>query len=244
MLMSTLDGVDTYPAYPELAGRRVLITGLSRAHGVDIARAFAEHRTRLVLHVAEDCAETQAVAEIAARSTLEMRMFTGPLSDADASVRFARTALKSFSGLDVVINIADGWHLVSDATADEHEVERAVSAALTPAYVISRIAANRMRTTWTEGLILNILPEPADESPRLRALAAVARATIASMTRAEAERWAGHGIRINGVAPPTLSAGLGATLSCEPGIAALALQLASSRGRDLSGLVFDVESAR
>ena len=80
MLMSTLDGVEAFPAYPELAGKRVLITGLSRTHGVDIARAFAEHRTRLVLQVAEDCAEMQAVAEIAAQSALEMRLFTGPCS--------------------------------------------------------------------------------------------------------------------------------------------------------------------
>src|SRR5687768_18127655 len=79
MLMSTLDGVETFPAYPELAGKRVLLTGLSRQHGVDIARAFAEHRTRLVLQVTDDCAETQAVAEIAAQAALDMRVFTGPL---------------------------------------------------------------------------------------------------------------------------------------------------------------------
>lgn len=239
MLMSTLDGVDTYPAYPELAGKRVLITGLSRAHGVDIARAFAEHRTRLVLHASEDCAETQAVAEIAAQSTLDMRLFTGPLSGTDAAVRFARTALKSFAGLDVVINIADERHLESVTTGSEREVERAVSAALTPAYVISRIAANRMRTTWTEGLILNIVPRPATAARGALALAAVARATIAAMTRSEAEHWAEQGIRINAIAPATLSSGLGAQLTCEPDIASLALQLASRRGRDLSGIVFE-----
>jgi 3-oxoacyl-[acyl-carrier protein] reductase len=244
MLMSTVDGVETFPAYPELAGKRVLITGLSRAHGVDIARAFAEHRTRLVLHASEDCAETQAVAEIAAQSALEMRLFTGSLLDADSAVRFARTAVKSFAGLDVVINIVDGTHLVTAATATETQVERAISAALTPAYVISRIAANRMRTTWTEGLILNIVPEPASASRSARALAAVARATIASMTRQEAERWSEHGIRINGVAPATLSAGIGAQLTCEPDIASLALQLASRRGRNLSGLIFEAASTR
>jgi len=242
MLMSTLDGVEAFPAYPELAGKRVLITGLSRTHGVDIARAFAEHRTRLVLQMTEDCAEMQAVAEIAAQSALEMRLFTGALHDADVTVRFARTALKCFAGLDVVINIADGAHLAAAATATEADVERAVSAALTPAYVISRIAANRMHTTWTEGLILNIVPEPMSTARSARALAAVARATIASMTRGEAERWAEQGIRINAVAPATLSAGLGAQLTCEPDIASLALQLASRRGRNLSGIVFEASA--
>lgn len=238
MLMSTLDGVDTYPAYPELAGKRVLITGLTRTHGVDIARAFAEHRTRLILHASEDCFETQAVAEIAAQSTLEMRLFTGPLSDADAVIRFARTAVKSFAGLDIVINIADEPR-VGTAAATELQVEQAVAAALRPAYVISRIAANRMRTTWTDGLILNIVPEPAADTRNSRALTAVARATIAAMTRSEAEHWAETGIRINAIAPATLSSGLGPQLTCEPDIAGLALRLASRRSRDLSGIVFE-----
>jgi 3-oxoacyl-[acyl-carrier protein] reductase len=243
MLMSTLEGVETFPAYPELAGKRVLVTGLSRAHGVDIVRALAEHRTRLVLQIAEDCTETETIAEIAAQTALEMRLFTGPLADTEAAVRLARAALKSFNGLDMVINIVSLETLASGSAATEREVERAVTAALTPAYVISRIAANRMRTTWTEGLILNVLPEPKPSSRAARGLTAVARATLAAMTRSEAQKWAEDRIRINGVAPATLSAGLGAELKCEPDIATLALRLASRRGEDLSGYVFEAAAA-
>ena len=54
------------PAYPELAGKRVLITGLTRSCGVDIARAFAEHKGRLVLQFAEESEATETMAEIAA----------------------------------------------------------------------------------------------------------------------------------------------------------------------------------
>jgi NAD(P)-dependent dehydrogenase (short-subunit alcohol dehydrogenase family) len=239
MLMSTLDGVETFPAYPELAGKRVLITGLNCAHGVDIARAFADHRTRLVLHAADDTAEMATIAELAARTALDIRLFTGPLEGADAALRFARNAVKCFSGLDVVINITTLAEPPSRRAAEQSEIERVISRALTPAYVISRIAANRMRTTWTEGLILNVVPELKPSTPTTRALTAIARATLASMTRTEAQKWAGDRIRINGVAPPTLSHGLGSDLNAEPGIAELALKLASRRGRDLSGYVFE-----
>jgi NAD(P)-dependent dehydrogenase (short-subunit alcohol dehydrogenase family) len=239
MLMSTLDGVETYPAYPELAGKRVLITGLNHAHGVDLARAFAEHRTRLVLQAVDDGEEMHAIAEIAARTALDIRFFNGPLSSAEAALRFARNAVKSYSGLDIVINITTLIEPSPRGNATQSEVERAVSRALTPAYVISRIAANRMRTTWTEGLILNVVPEIKPTTTSARALTAVARATLAAMTRTEAEKWAGDRIRINGVAPPTLSHGLGADLNSEPGIAELALKLASRRGRDVSGMVFE-----
>ena len=49
MLMSVLEGARASPAYPELAGKRVLITGITSTSGVDVVRAFAEHRARLVL---------------------------------------------------------------------------------------------------------------------------------------------------------------------------------------------------
>ena len=49
MLMSVIEGSRSVPAYPELAGKRVLITGLTSACGVDIVRAFADHKVRLHL---------------------------------------------------------------------------------------------------------------------------------------------------------------------------------------------------
>jgi 3-oxoacyl-[acyl-carrier protein] reductase len=62
------------------------------------------------------------------------------------------------------------------------------------------------------------------------------------MTRAEAQQWAERGIRINAVGPrgllPDEPSG-GACLASEPDLAALALYLASRRGRQLSGHVFD-----
>ena len=53
MLMSAIEGLKYAPSYPELAGKRILITGLSAGLGVDIARAFADARCRLVLQIDE-----------------------------------------------------------------------------------------------------------------------------------------------------------------------------------------------
>ena len=49
-----LDEVEFAPEYPELAGKRVLITGVSGPLGVDVVRAFAEAGTRLVVQAVED----------------------------------------------------------------------------------------------------------------------------------------------------------------------------------------------
>src|ERR1700731_5206506 len=105
MLMSVLEGVRRAPTYPELAGKRVLITGVTANLGVDIVRAFADHKTRLVLQFDEMSEPAQAIAEIAAPAALEIRAF-GPIDrTSDAAGKFARTAVQAFKGLDVAINL-------------------------------------------------------------------------------------------------------------------------------------------
>src|SRR5205085_7642824 len=105
MLMSVIEGARSAPAYPELAGKRVLITGLSSSCGVDIARAFADHKARLILQFDEMNERTQAIAEIAAPNALDIRAF-GPIApDADGVAQFARSVMQAFGGLDAVVNL-------------------------------------------------------------------------------------------------------------------------------------------
>src|SRR5436190_23908281 len=75
MLMSVIEGALSLPAYPELAGKRVLITGLTSSCGVDVVRAFAEHKGRLVLQFTEDSAAMETVAEIIAPEALETKVY-------------------------------------------------------------------------------------------------------------------------------------------------------------------------
>jgi 3-oxoacyl-[acyl-carrier protein] reductase len=104
-----------------------------------------------------------------------------------------------------------------------------------------------MRLTWSEGLVLNILTTSPTQDGTESTLVAMARSMLASMTRIEAQQWADQAIRINAVAP----CGPGARavdadsrcLASEPDVAALALFLASRRGRKLSGIVFDAAGA-
>ena len=143
MLMSVLEGARASPAYPELAGKRVLITGITSTSGVDVVRAFAEHRARLVLQFDELSEPAQAIAEIAAPTALEMRAF-GPIDRAaDRVAQFARTAVKAFHGLDVAINLVplspSRLPTASTTTAD---VERMLAEHLLLPALISRIAAN------------------------------------------------------------------------------------------------------
>ncbi len=244
MLMSVVSHDDVAAVYPELAGARVLVTGLTAAAGVDLARAFADHKARLVLQTPDETPEITELAALLAQTASEIKLFVEPLGSGDGAVTFARTAAQAYGGLDAAINIVT--ISASDITglATTADIEALVSAKLGPALEMTRVIANRMRLTLGTGLILNVIVAPAARNGAEAALIGVLRATLAAMTRTEAQTWAEQAIRINAIAPRVALPGerpSGACLTSEPDIAALALHLASKKGRQLTGHVFDAE---
>jgi NAD(P)-dependent dehydrogenase (short-subunit alcohol dehydrogenase family) len=244
MLMSVIEGSRTVPTYPELAGKRVLITGLTSACGVDIVRAFADHRVRLILQLDEMSEATETIAEIAAPSALDIKAFGPVATDAEAVAQFTRSVMMAFGGLDVVVNLVPLTVPRLAPTATTADVERMVVERLMLPCLLSRIAANRMALVLKEGLIVNVamLVPPVDGPAH--AFASVVKAAMTAMTRAQAEEWAGKAIRFNAIAPQTVQIPPQPSLAGEPEVAALALYLASGRGKALSGLVFEAEPAR
>lgn len=191
--------------------------------------------------------ELEVLLEIIAERAAEVSLVGEPIADTATAMAFSQGAAMAYGGLEVVINLArlDAGSLGPNATAEE--VEQCVALALGAPVHITRVVANRMRLTWTNGLILNIVTQAAPTTPVASIAGQLARAGLAAMTRREAEGWASDAVRVNAVAPaPEASCETGAVpvgLSSEPQIASLALHLASRRGHALSGLVFDVAAA-
>jgi NAD(P)-dependent dehydrogenase (short-subunit alcohol dehydrogenase family) len=234
--------------YPELQGARVLITGLESGHGVDIARAFAEQGCRLVLQTPELDTALEILLETLVRDAADVHVSDTALDSEDAALRFAQSAAGVFGGLDAVVNLArlDDDGLTVHATAGD--IETRLSRTLSGPLLITRVIANRMQLTWREGLILNIVTQKAVDTPAAAQLGRIARAALAALTRREAQRWADKAVRVNAIVPAgengleTDSPESG--LTSEPQIAELALRLASTKGKSLSGLVFDAEPGR
>lgn len=239
MLMTVMGRDSSASYYGELAGVRVLITGLSASCGVDVARRFADHRGRIVVHATESSPELDAVTTMLAENAAEVKLFTDACRDSEVAVRFAKTAAQAFGGLDVVVNLIP--ISIGDLASRKSfaEVEDFVAEKLMLPVHVTRIVANRMRLTLTEGLVLNVMTMQTPRTPAEAALTGVARSALAAVTRGEAERWAADGIRINAVGPAALLADAGARTASDLDIAALALYLASRPGRTLTGQLFD-----
>lgn len=240
MFMGVVGGERGVSVHPELAGARVLVTGISPAMGVDLVRAFAEHKARLVLQANGNSPELSAVAGLVAETASEVKLFTERFVDGDAAVRFAQTSAQALGGLDAVINLIAIDRTDMHGRASQLEIEDLVSEKLLAATLITRITANRMRLTLGTGMALNVVRMPEPETAAEAAICGFVRSGLAAMTRGEARQWADQAIRINAVGPRSLlEPANGACLSSEPDIAALALHLASRKGRNLSGHVFD-----
>ena len=136
-----------FPTYPELRGRRVLVTGVTADHGVDIARAFAEHGARLIVQASGTAEETAALGEMLAPTAAELSLHDLPLDSVDAVVAFARRAMAEFGGIDAVVNVVPLE--IGAATGEDLEaLEQRISDVLTVPCLIARVAANRVFRPW------------------------------------------------------------------------------------------------
>ncbi|MGH6816910.1 MAG: SDR family oxidoreductase [Hyphomicrobiaceae bacterium] len=240
MMTSLADGLPSCDIYPELAGARVLVTGLGPTSGVDIARAFADHGARLVLQTSDTSAEMQAVLEMLAHTASDIGVFHEPLQTAAQATSFARMAVGRFGGLDVVVNLIPFDLSDLEPAPTMAMIEEAIAARIRVPYTLMRVAANRMQLTWTEGSIVNVLTTSVPRSRAEASFAALAGTVLATMTRVEAGQRAAQAVRINAIVPGRNADWREPVRQASgPEIANLTLLLASRRGKNLSGLSFD-----
>lgn len=246
MLMSVIDNSLTSARYGELAGARVMIAGLSPVAGVDIARAFADHKARLVLQTSAPAdPETTSVLAMLAETAHEIEVFEAPAATPEEARRLAKAGAQSFGGLDAAINIVTIDAAELQGLSSLEAIEGLASRKLGPMLEATRIVMNRMRVLMIEGSILNIVMLTGPVSSGTSLVAGYLRSALAAMTRLEAEAAAPHGIRINAIGPRASLPGErpAMALASEPEMAAVALYLASKRARKLSGHLFDAEGA-
>jgi NAD(P)-dependent dehydrogenase (short-subunit alcohol dehydrogenase family) len=246
MLMSVAERVREAGIYPELAGARVLITGLRPTCGVDLARAFAEHGCRLVLQIPDPCPETDALLGILAETALDVRVHHDKIEGAEEALRFAQSAAKTYGGLDVVVNLITIERTELKSVSSLEDIENLISSRMQAAARGTGVAANRMGLIWANGSILNVLRMSAPRSASEAALVGIARTALAAMTTSEARRWAGQGVRVNAIAPHVVIGprflDSDELIRTDPELAAAALYLASNEGENLTGYVLDSEA--
>lgn len=188
-----------------LTGKIALVTGSSRGLGLASARALAAEGCRVCVcargvdRLTEAAAELQAVA---ARPAAVLPVVADLATPAGIEDLFARL-LADWGGLDILVNnlgLARGAGIVDTADADWQE---AFDSTLYPAIRASRLAVPSMRSRGG-GAIVMIASIYGRESGGRMTYNAVKAAEI-SLAKSMAQQLAGDNIRVNSVAPGSIS---------------------------------------
>jgi 3-oxoacyl-[acyl-carrier protein] reductase len=189
----------------QLANHVAIVTGASRGLGLASARALVAEgcsvaicaRGEARLHEAAD-----QLREVAAHGAKVLPVVTD-VSSADGVAQLVSTTVETFGGLDILINnvgLARGSDIVDTTDADWEE---AMNHTLLPAVRASRLAVPQMRRRGG-GSIVMIASIWGRESGGRMTYNAVKAAEI-SLAKSMAQQLARDNIRVNSVAPGSIS---------------------------------------
>lgn len=200
-----------------LQGKRVLITGSTSGIGQSIAIRFASEGARVAInyrraiksaemtddlvHEALGIAPAGDVHEHEQGSASDHLLVQADISHPMEVVGMVAQVIDHFGGLDILINNA-GIQIPADShesTIDDFDAVLGVN--LRGAYVAAREAIKHFLATENPGVIINI-SSVHQIIPKPRFLSySVSKGGMQNLTRTLALEYAGHGIRVNAVAP-------------------------------------------
>ncbi len=239
------------PAYPDLDAKRVVVTGASLGVGERLVRAFAANGSRLVLQLDQDRNGLLAFAGELAADSKGLRVFECTFSAEDGIERFAKAAIGAFGGIDVLVNNLGPFPQDLSSARSEADFAGVVAASLRTAEVVTRAVVRRLELTRGPAVIVNVLSLDGEGLAARQALYAMARTTLETLTRADAEEWGELGLRVNSIVvsaegardPFADAAELAAPVAGDglvDEVAAAVLSLASARSRWMNGMTLTV----
>ena len=179
-----------------LAGRRALVTGSSRGIGRAIAATFLSEGAKVAINSRDSTSAESAARELGKGAVGVAGDVT---TEAGISAVF-RGTIDKLGGLDILVNNA-GMNIVKDSLEmSPDEWRRVIELNLTAPFLCSQ-AAGRHMVERGGGCIINIGSITSFAAFPRRAPYATSKAGLAMLTKVLAAEWAGHGIRVNAIAP-------------------------------------------
>jgi NAD(P)-dependent dehydrogenase (short-subunit alcohol dehydrogenase family) len=196
-----------------LVGRTALVTGASRGIGAATAVALDRAGARVGL-VGRDGDALAAVAEGLRDGGAT---FVADLGDPDAPAALAADALAALGSVDVLVNNAgvgvriDSTELDAETVDRIHAVNVRGALLLTTALLPSMVERGR-------GAVVNVSSISGVRGTPRRAAYAASKGAVDAMTRSLAMEFGPHGIRVNAVAPGTITTAMWERNRSIPGV--------------------------
>ncbi|WP_214323758.1 SDR family NAD(P)-dependent oxidoreductase [Nonomuraea sediminis] len=178
----------------------VIVTGSSSGMGLDIARAFLERGANVVLNGRDPDRLAKAAALLGPSERLAA--VAGDIGARATGEALVTAAVERFGGVDVLVNNAGVFAPKPFVDVTEEELDGFLTSNLKGTYLTTQAVVRRM-VAQGGGSIVNIGTVLVDHAMSGFAASAplVSKGGVHALTTSLAAELAGHGIRVNLVAP-------------------------------------------
>ncbi|WP_024850688.1 SDR family NAD(P)-dependent oxidoreductase [Hydrogenovibrio kuenenii] len=199
---SRTDKSSLQPVFPDLKGKRILITGASSGIGAGMAKVLSEAGCRLVLHYHSNPEGISRTLDEIKDSGVEVQTLQCDFSRLDQIEEFFEQAWAVFAGLDGLVNNA-GVVTKSLSLADDQakEFDYTLAVNLQAPYRLSTLFAKYCLADDKPGVIVNNSSIHGQATCEWFAAYASTKAGLDALTKVHAVEWGQYGIRVNSLAP-------------------------------------------
>jgi len=188
------------PAF-DFNGKVALVTGVGRAGqiGNAVALAFGQAGAKIIACDLNAVGVAERVREFAALG-VDARPCAGDLTHPDIAALAVEMALRHFSRLDIVVNVAGGlttYGRIESLTVQD--IDREVAINLKTTVLVSQAAISAL--TDTRGCIVNVASIAYFHPQSPMAVYSAAKAAVAGFTQSLALELADRHVRVNAIAP-------------------------------------------
>ncbi len=185
----------------DLRGKRVLVTGGGTRLGREFSLALGNIGCRVAIHYHQNRSGAESTAKEIQSAGGEAVLFQADFRDSDAPNALAAAVLKTFGGLDILINNASTWPSreaikstggLTNETTSDFDTAMAVNCRA-PFFLMQMFAAALKES---QGSVINILDQAATFPYLSRASYSVSKSALLSASKIAA-RTLGPGIRVN-----------------------------------------------
>ena len=183
--------------------RRVVVTGGARGIGAGVARRFAADGAQVVVADVLVTPGAALAAEIGGQF-VELDLL------APDAAELLQHCVDLLGGIDVLVTSAGVLHLGTLLETDRALWDRVFAINTTGTFLAMQVAARSMIAAGTGGSIVAIASMAAKKGGGGEGAYAASKHAVVGLTRAGAQEWGQHGVRVNAVCPGYVLTEMGA----------------------------------